>query len=42
MGDEPRRRRLPQRRMAETVDLAVANVVLSATVGFDEVGGCAQ
>jgi hypothetical protein len=31
----PRRRRLTQRRRAETVDLAVGSVTVSATIGFD-------
>jgi hypothetical protein len=38
----PRRHRLPQRRRAETHDLAVGNTVLSATIGFDEAGRPAE
>jgi hypothetical protein len=38
----PHRHRLPQCRRAETVDLAVGNIVLSATVGFDEAGRPAE
>jgi hypothetical protein len=34
----PNRRRLPNRRIAETQALAVGNLVLSATIGFDEAG----
>jgi hypothetical protein len=38
----PQRRRLPHRRRAETVGLPVGNVVLSATIGFDEAGRPAE
>jgi hypothetical protein len=31
----PRRRRLPNRRRSETVDLTIGNMPFSATVGFD-------
>src|SRR2546430_1832178 len=38
MHDEDRRRRLPNRRRAETADIVIGNMVVSATVGFDETG----
>jgi hypothetical protein len=38
----PSRRRLPNRRMAETVNLALGGIILSATVGFDAAGNPAE
>ena len=38
----PHRRRLPNRRRAETQDIAVGNMTLTASIGLDETGQPAE